>query len=217
MATTEASTIDVGELIRRADIALYSAKDKGRGITVEFEDGFDADTKAQDRLENLLRQTLAGDGIDVAYQPLIKARSGEICGVEVLARWQTSEGNRYGPDMFIPLAEKSGLIDVLGMQVLRKSLTAAQAWPGIALSVNVSPLQLKNPAFVNNVLDAVEEAGFDPQRLCIEVTEGVLISDPDQARRAIIGLKQAGIKISLDDFGAGYAVLARFGNSVSIA
>ncbi len=214
VASTEASEVEVGELIRRADIALYRAKALGRGITVEFEDEFDADTKAQDHLELLLRQTLAGDGIDVAYQPLVKAGSGAICGVEALARWQTPDGKRYGPDMFIPLAERSGLIDVLGMQVLTKSLAAAGAWPGISLSVNVSPLQLKNPAFVQNVLTAVKIAGFDPHRLCVEVTEGVLISDPEQAQRAITGLRQAGIKISLDDFGSGYAsigTLRQFG------
>ncbi|OJF96160.1 diguanylate cyclase [Rhizobium sp. 58] len=214
VAFTEASAVDVGELIRRADIALYRAKDLGRGITVEFEDAFDVDTKVQDRLEHLLRQTLAGNGIDVAYQPLVEAGSGAICGVEALARWQAPDGTCYGPDMFIPLAEKSGLIDLLGMQVLRKSVAAARHWQGISLSINVSPLQLKNPAFVQNVLDTITDAGFDAHRLCVEVTEGVLISDPEQAQRAISGLKQAGVKISLDDFGSGYAsigTLRQFG------
>ncbi|MBP1862113.1 EAL domain-containing protein [Rhizobium herbae] len=205
---------DVGELIRRADIALYRAKDRGRGITIEFEEEFDRDTKVQAELEEHLRQTLSTGGIGVAYQPLVHASSGAICGVEALARWQRADGTRHGPDMFIPLAERSGLIDILGMQVLEKSLKAAKRWTDITLAINVSPLQLKNPKFVQNVLDALAVAEFDPQRLCIEVTEGVLISDPEQAQRAISGLKDAGIKISLDDYGSGFAsigTLRQFG------
>jgi EAL domain-containing protein (putative c-di-GMP-specific phosphodiesterase class I) len=112
------------------------------------------------------------------------------------------------------LAERSGLIDLLGLQVLKKSLQSAASWPGIGLAVNVSPLQLKNPRFVKQVTDALESVRFDPGRLSIELTEGVLISNPDQARRAIDGLKAAGIKIALDDFGSGFAsigTLRQFG------
>ena len=206
--------IETSELIRRADIALYRAKDLGRGVTVEFEDSFDEDTNRQADLEAQLRTTLAAGGIDVSFQPLIDARSGAICGVEALARWVTDSGVRIGPDVFIPLAERSGLIDLLGLQVLKKSLQSAASWPDIGLAVNVSPLQLKNPRFVKQVTDALEAAGFDPGRLTIELTEGVLISNPDQARRAIDGLKGAGMKIALDDFGSGFAsigTLRQFG------
>lgn len=214
VANSPDGEIETGELIRRADIALYRAKDLGRGVTVEFEDSFDHDTNRQADLEAQLRTTLANGGIDVSFQPLIEARSGAICGVEALARWVTDGGDRISPDIFIPLAERSGLIDLLGLQVLKKSLAAAISWPGIGLAVNVSPLQLKNPRFVKQVIDALESAGFDPGRLSIELTEGVLISNPDQARRAINGLKAAGIKIALDDFGSGFAsigTLRQFG------
>lgn len=206
--------IETGELIRRADIALYRAKDLGRGGAVVFEDSFDHDNKRLADLEAELRSTLMNGGIDVSFQPLIDARSGAICGVEALARWVTERGHRIGPDIFIPLAERSGLIDLLGFQVLKKSLEAAASWPNIGLGVNVSPLQLKNPRFVKQVIDALESAEFDPSRLSIELTEGVLISNPDQARRAINGLKAAGIKIALDDFGSGFAsigTLRQFG------
>jgi len=214
VALSRAGTLDSDELIRRADIALYRAKDLGRGITVEFEESFDVDTRRLAKLEDELRNTLSKDGIDVAFQPLIHAGTGAMCGVEALARWKTDAGVRHGPDLFIPMAERSGLIDLLGMQVLTKSVAAAKQWPGIGLSVNVSPMQLKNPNFTQNVVDALQAADFDPQRLCIEVTEGVLISDPDQAHKAIEGLKAAGIKIALDDFGSGFAsigTLRQFG------
>lgn len=214
VAISPRGEIETDELIRRADIALYRAKDLGRGVTVEFEDSFDDDTNRQADLEAQLRTTLATGGIDVSFQPLVDAKSGAICGVEALARWITDGGDRISPDIFIPLAERSGLIDLLGLQVLEKSLQAATSWPNIGLAVNVSPLQLKNPKFVKQVTDALEAARFEPVRLSIELTEGVLISNPDQARRAIDGLKAAGIKIALDDFGSGFAsigTLRQFG------
>jgi diguanylate cyclase (GGDEF)-like protein len=214
VAISPSGEVETGELIRRADIALYRAKDLGRGVTIEFEYSFDDDTDRQANLEAQLRKTLTNCGIDVSFQPLVDARSGVICGVEALARWVTDGGDRIAPDVFIPLAERSGLIDLLGLQVLKKSLQAAAAWPDIGLAVNVSPLQLKNPRFVKQVTDALTSAGFDPGRLSIELTEGVLISNPDQARRAIDGLKAAGIKIALDDFGSGFAsigTLRQFG------
>ncbi|MCF3641057.1 EAL domain-containing protein [Rhizobium sp. TRM95111] len=206
--------IDVGELIRRADIALYRAKDLGRGVTVHFETSFDEDTVRLAELESQLRETLSIGGLEVFFQPLVDAGSDQIRGVEALARWTTEAGQKIRPDVFIPLAERAGLIDQLGLQVLQTSLKAAAAWPGISLSVNVSPLQLKNPKFVSQVRDAIETAEFDPCRLTIELTEGVLISNPDQARRAIDGLKAAGVQIALDDFGSGFAsigTLRQFG------
>ena len=109
VALSSTATIDSDELIRQADIALYRAKDLGRGVTIEFEESFDVDTKRLGKLEDALRDTLYNDGIDVAFQPLIQAGSGAICGVEALARWQTAQGEHHSPEAFIPLAERSGL------------------------------------------------------------------------------------------------------------
>lgn len=209
-----AGDLGAGELMRRADIALYRAKDMGRGVSVSYEDAFDAEKRQEAMLEAELRAQLEGDGIGVAFQPLINAATGRICGVEALARWPRSGGAAILPDVFIALAERGGLIDTLGMQVLTKALAAARAWPGIGLSVNISPLQLKNPSFVAQVTSITGAAGFDPHLLTLEVTEGVLIAHPEQARRALDGLKSAGIKVSLDDFGCGYAsigALRQFG------
>lgn len=118
------------------------------------------------------------------------------------------------PEVFIPLAEKSGLIDALGAAILKASLLEARAWPGINLSVNVSPIQLCNPDFAPFVISTLNEPGFDPRRLTLEITEGVLMSNPDQARRAMDALKAIGVGFALDDFGCGYAsigALRQFG------
>lgn len=214
VAVSERGAVETGELMRRADIALYRAKDLGRGMTIDFDDSFDDDALQQSELESQLRATLLNDGMSVMFQPLIDAQSGAVTGVEALARWRKEAGTAISPDVFIPLAERAGMIDLLGMQVLRTSLHAATAWPRLSLGVNVSPLQLKNPRFVSQVQEAIKAADFDPRRLTVEVTEGVLISNPEQARRAIDGLKKIGVKVALDDFGSGYASigsLRRFG------
>ncbi|APG87872.1 transmembrane sensory box GGDEF/EAL family protein (plasmid) [Sinorhizobium americanum CCGM7] len=214
VAVSGHGALQTGELMRRADTALYRAKDLGRGITIDFDDSFDDDAFQQAELESQLRATLLRGGISVMFQPLIDARSGAVTGVEALARWRREDGVAIPPDVFIPLAERAGMIDLLGMQVLTTSLMAAAAWPALSLGVNISPLQLKNPRFVEQVKEALEAANFDPHRLTVEVTEGVLISNPEQARRAINGLKRIGVKVALDDFGSGYASigsLRRFG------
>ncbi|WP_033057262.1 putative bifunctional diguanylate cyclase/phosphodiesterase [Sinorhizobium arboris] len=214
VAVSALGSVQTDELMRRADIALYRAKDLGRGMTIDFDNSFDDDALQQAELESQLRTTLLKGGISVLFQPLIDARSGAVTGVEALARWHREDGIAIGPDVFIQIAERAGMIDLLGMQVLRTSLNAAAAWPALNLGVNISPLQLKNPRFVEQVTAAIKTADFDPRRLTIEVTEGVLISNPEQARRAIDGLRKIGVKVALDDFGAGYASigsLRRFG------
>lgn len=214
VAVSERGVVEAGELMRRADIALYRAKDLGRGMTIDFDNSFDDDAFQRAELERQLRATLLNEDISVVFQPLIDARSGAVSGVEALARWRKEDGVAVSPDVFIPLAERAGMIDLLGMQVLRTSLNAAAAWPRLGLSVNVSPLQLKNPYFVEQVKAAIKAADFDARRLSVEVTEGVLISNPEQSRRAIDGLKKIGVKVALDDFGSGYASLGslrRFG------
>ncbi|MGK6314641.1 bifunctional diguanylate cyclase/phosphodiesterase [Neorhizobium sp. DT-125] len=192
------------ELLRRADMALYEAKETGRGCAVTYHPDLDCRREKIAALESDLRRALQNDEIQPVFQPLASAASGEITGVEALARWRRAE-RTIGPDAFIPLAEKCGLIDILGLQMLRKSIVAARAWSPLTLSVNVSPIQLCNPHFAADVLTVLNEESFDPSRLTLEITEAVLMSNPEQARRSITALKSAGIRFALDDFGAGYA------------
>jgi EAL domain-containing protein (putative c-di-GMP-specific phosphodiesterase class I) len=125
--------------------------------------------------------------------------------VEALARWRSPTRGNVAPDVFIGVAEKAGLIDELGFHIMDTAIREAARWPGIGVAINISPLQLKNPYFVKQVEDLLKRASFAPDRLTIEVTEGVLISNPDQAKRAFDALRKIGVKIALDDFGCGYA------------
>lgn len=206
-------SLDPLELVRRADMALYKAKQLGKGRAFAYAPNLDAEREELACLEGQLRRAIADDAIKPVFQPLVSVASQKICGVEALARWHSPTGF-VAPDVFIPLAERSGLIDDLGMKILTFSIRAASGWNELSLSVNISPIQLCNPNFVDDVTDILAKENFDPHRLTLEITEGVLISNPDQASRAINALKERGIRFALDDFGCGFAsigALRQFG------
>lgn len=201
------------ELLRRADMSLYQAKEGGRGRAVEYSKALDEERDRLSNLEGQLRAAISNGLIRPVFQPLVSASSGRICGVEALARWQTPAGF-ISPEVFIPLAERAGLIDALGMHMLEQAIETARAWPGLDLSVNVSPIQLCNPSFPSQVMDLLQRAMFDPKRLTLEITESVLMSNPEMSRRTMETLRKVGVKFALDDFGCGYAsigALRQFG------
>lgn len=201
------------ELLRRADMALYRAKANGRGQAIEYDPELDRERQRVAELEGLLKHAIGSGAIEAVFQPLVSASTGAITGLEALARWRNATGS-ISPEIFIPLAERCGLIDALGVHMLRTSVGHAKSWPGLTLSVNVSPIQLCNPEFGAQVISILQELDFDPNRLTLEITEGVLMTNPDQARRSIDQLKRVGIKFALDDFGCGYAsigALRQFG------
>jgi len=204
-AKADQSGLSRDELFRRADLALYRAKELGRGIAVSFEESLETDSRHATELEHDIRTGLLNDEFTVMFQPLVDARSGKICGVEALARWLSPTRGRVAPDVFIAAAEKGGLIDQLGMRILDLAAGSAASWPDVGLSVNVSPMQFRNPAFVEDLKAILARHGFDPRRLTVEVTEGVLISNPAQVKRVFSALQSLGVKIALDDFGCGYA------------
>ena len=201
------------ELLRRADMALYRAKENGKGRAIEYDPELDRERQRVAEMEGLLKSAISNGTIEAFFQPLVSATTGVVTGLEALARWRTPTGN-ISPEIFIPLAERCGLIDALGVHMLKTSIEHAKNWPGLALSVNVSPVQLCNPEFAAEVISLLQELDFDPKRLTLEITEGVLMTNPEQARRSIDHLKQVGIKFALDDFGCGYAsigALRQFG------
>ncbi|MGC4411042.1 bifunctional diguanylate cyclase/phosphodiesterase (plasmid) [Rhizobium rosettiformans] len=201
------------ELLRRADMSLYRAKESGRGRAVEYFKALDEERDRLSSLEGQLRAAISAGSIRPVFQPLVSASSGRICGVEALARWQTPAGS-VSPEVFIPLAERAGLIDALGMHMLEQAVKTAQVWPGLDLSVNVSPIQLCNPSFPSQITDLLQREKFDPKRLTLEITESVLMSNPEMSRRAMDTLRKLGVKFALDDFGCGYAsigALRQFG------
>jgi diguanylate cyclase (GGDEF)-like protein len=196
------------ELIRRADLARRSLE---RGGSVRIA-GFDPDMEQefQNRLflKRELRRALAEHGFDVYYQPIVAAEGQRIVGVEALLRWEHPQRGMIPPSEFIPVAEQTGLMPQLGEFVLRRALADAVHWRDVYVAVNMSPNQMRDRGIVNLVGAVLADTGVAPERVMLEVTEGVLIDNPDEAKERLAQLRALGVKIALDDFGSGYSSLS---------
>jgi diguanylate cyclase (GGDEF)-like protein len=193
------------ELLRRADVAMYVSKRGGKMRCTWFKPDFDRNLEAIRELDTDLREALLNDEFRVHYQPLVDARSGNVVAVESLIRWQRRDGREVGPSVFIPVAEESGLINAIGLWVLRRACHDALGWNGITLSVNISAAQLRNAEFPIQLGNILEETGFPPERLELEITETSLVLDPAVAERSLAVIRDFGVNVALDDFGTGYA------------
>ncbi|BBE72935.1 putative bifunctional diguanylate cyclase/phosphodiesterase [Oharaeibacter diazotrophicus] len=205
---------DGTELFRRADVAMYEAKLKGGNRMAQFEAEFDHERNMRQTIEEGIRGGLDRGEFAVHYQPIVEAATGRVGAVEALVRWPGREEGQLGPDVFIAVAESSGLIHQLGLFVLRRACEDLRDLHDLSVSVNVSPAQFRDPNFEYNVAEVLAEVDFPPSRLELEVTEGYLIEHPDRAVAAIAALKRQGISITLDDFGTGYSsigYLRRYG------
>ena len=195
-------------LIRNADLALYSAKENGRGIWKFYSEDMHKVAHERRALEGELRAALQAGGMSVAYQPVINVASETISGFEALARWNHPVRGPISPAAFVPIAEESGLIMQLGEWVLRTACADAAAWPRqVRVAVNVSPIQFADPAFPSIVLNALAQSGLEPERLELEITESVFLDDKLDATRIFERLKGIGVRLALDDFGTGYSAL----------
>ena len=195
-------------LIRNADLALYSAKENGRGIWKFYSEDMHKVAHERRALEGELRAALQAGGMTVAYQPVINVASETISGFEALARWHHPVRGPISPAAFVPIAEESGLIMQLGEWVLRTACADAAAWPGtVRVAVNVSPIQFADPGFPAIVLNALARSGLEPGRLELEITESVFLDDKLDATRIFERLKRIGVRLALDDFGTGYSAL----------
>lgn len=199
-----AEVLDDDELVRRADVAMYTAKNSGRNRWHAYDAGMDDTHDLRKRLEADLRGAIEQGEIDVAFQPIVDAKSERTVCLEALARWTHRIEGVVPPDVFIPLAEMNGMIGKLGRQVLAKACAAVRDLD-IALSVNLSPAQFWDRSLVDEVRRILDVTGFPPRRLQLEITEGYLIRRPDAAARIIDELRRLGIRIALDDFGTGFA------------
>lgn len=193
------------ELVRRSDMAMYHAKENGRGRTEYYRPEMDAQREERNMLEIDLRIAIERRELTVVYQPVVDARTWRIIGVEALARWNRTGYGPVSPDIFIPIAESTGLIDQLGLFVLHRACETLALWPELKLAVNISPGQFRDPAFAVHVASVFRKTGADPSRITLEMTEGYFIQSPERARAALAKLKQLGVKIALDDFGAGFS------------
>lgn len=193
------------EILRRADVAMYDAKSNGKNRMSAFSPEIDSARVTTQQISSGLRTIIASEIIGLAFQPIVDAQTRQVIGVEVLARWPENLPGNFPPDRFIAVAETAGLIDALGDLILRKACTQARQWPGIHLSINISPVQLRNPDFVSRTLATIVKSGLLPQQIELEITEGVLVNDLREVAKKLRQLREAGIRIALDDFGAGYS------------
>ena len=192
-------------LMAAADLALYRAKHEGRNRFAFFDKTMEQKLHLGMTIEDDLREAIRTNKLRILYQPQVTGSGERLCGLEALVRWKHPTLGHISPEEFIPIAESRGLITPLGEWVLRQACKDAKRWPGVRVAVNVSPVQFRNRGFVDMVQGIVEETGIEPQRLELELTEGVLIQDADQAEAVIMELRARGIRMGLDDFGSGYS------------
>ena len=196
-----------GELTRRAALALRAAAKKGAGAIVGFERAIDTVSADQKFIQRELPRALSANELELHYQPIIASHGGRIVGAEALLRWTHAARGAIPPATFVPVAEQMGLMDTLGAFVLRRALHEAKRWPELYVAVNLSPLQVRDASIVDVVRAALNESGVPPARLMLEITEGVLIDNPDEMVKRIEDLHALGVRIALDDFGSGYSNL----------
>ncbi len=196
-------------LIRRADIALYATKKNGRNGFSWFESGMEVELRTRNSLEADIRAAIPNDEFVPYFEQQIDLATGELVGFEMLARWVSPVRGLIPPDDFIPVAEETGMIGDLSMSIIRKALLEAKNWdPGLTISVNISPVQLKDPWLAQKIVKLLVETGYPANRLEVEITESSLFKNLSLAQSIVGSLKNQGIQIALDDFGTGYSSLA---------
>jgi diguanylate cyclase (GGDEF)-like protein len=201
--------VDLDQILKNADLAMYAAKSAGRRTYRFFEPAMDAQLKARRKLEIDLRQAIADEALEVHYQPCVSLGDDSITGCEALVRWRHPERGMIPPAEFIPMAEETGLINALGEWVLATACAEAATWPGdIKLAVNVSPVQFKSGTLALKIVAALAASGLPASRLELEITEAVLIRDDEAALAILHQLRNIGVRIALDDFGTGYSSLS---------
>jgi len=207
IAVIDSCTQDAGDILRYADMALYRAKNEGRNRACIYDAAMDADLSNRKLLESALRQAIKNRELHVVYQPIVDRSGKRPVGVEALARWVHPVQGEIPPARFIPIAEHSGLIVELGEFILRRACLDGRNWPGLTVSVNVSPLQFRRPDFVEAIERILGETVFEPNRLELELTESTLLGNLESAELSMLRLKGVGVCFALDDFGTGYSSL----------
>ncbi|MFN6936710.1 MAG: putative bifunctional diguanylate cyclase/phosphodiesterase, partial [Tsuneonella sp.] len=201
---------DAQSLIHRADIAMYHAKKQGKNRFFWFEEPMESELRFRSELETGIRRGITRGEFLPYYEQQIDLESGELSGFEMLARWQSPTLGLVSPDVFIPVAEEIGVIGELSEQLIDQALADAREWdPRLSLSVNISPVQLRDPWFSQKILKLLVKHNFPPQRLDIEITESCLHENVGVVRSIITSLKNQGVTISLDDFGTGFSSLTQ--------
>jgi diguanylate cyclase (GGDEF)-like protein len=197
-------------LMHKADIAMYHAKKQGRNRYFWFEPEMENELRFRHELERGIRRGISHGEFLPYYEQQIDLETGELVGFEMLARWESPRFGLVGPDTFIPIAEEIGVIAELSEQLIAQAFEDAKEWdPSLTLSVNISPLQLRDPWFSQKLVKLLVKHNFPPHRLDIEITESCLLENIGMVRSMITSLRNQGVRISLDDFGTGYSSLSQ--------
>ena len=206
------STADV--LVSHADMAMYKSKANKKGSINFFDARMDADVKARHALKSLMPGDITNGRFYLVFQPIVDAVSRKIVGAEGLARWRDPHNKIIAPDEFIPIAEESGSISSLGVCLLEEACEFLKAWSQqrkavVPVSLNISPVQCRDPGFAARVISTIEHAGVDPKLISIEITESTIFKNLEIIQRNLEMIRAYGIGISIDDFGTGYSSLSR--------
>ncbi|HET7314746.1 putative bifunctional diguanylate cyclase/phosphodiesterase [Salinisphaera sp.] len=209
IALSQAGISDANEMLKRADLAMYEAKARGRGTFHIFEPNLAERAQQRRELEISLRRALGLKQFLLHYQPQVTMSDGRVMGFEALIRWRHPERGMISPADFIPLAEEIGEIHAIGAWAIREACREAATWPGeLCIAVNVSALQFQEGDIVGIVRDALARSGLAPRRLEIEITESVLLNDTETLLQSLWALRDMGVGIAMDDFGTGYSSLS---------
>jgi diguanylate cyclase (GGDEF)-like protein len=196
------------DITRRAGLALRAAKRQGRNSVRRFEPQMEIAHAQRRFLLHELQSAIALQEFEVFYQPVVAAEGGALIGVEALLRWTHPTHGAVPPSVFIPLAEQNGLMSQLGEQVLRRALSDGVRWPSLSIAVNLSPVQIRDRWLVDLVAAVMAETGIAASRVVLEITEGVLVDNPEETQARLEALRALGVSIALDDFGTGYSSLS---------
>ena len=204
---------DLQALLKNADIAMYRAKQQGKNTYQFYAEQMNPHSVERLELEAALRRALERNELTLHYQPKVQARTGRVTGIECLLRWQHPTIGLVPPDQIVPLAEETGLIVPIGKWALRTACLQARKWaeqglPMFRMAVNLSARQFMSATLLDDVMDAIAETGMDPRRIEFEVTESVMMPEPEQAVKLLRNLKAIGVRLTIDDFGTGYSSLA---------
>lgn len=198
---------DSGDLLRRADLALFSSKREGRSQVRLYDPAMDDSVRRRRVLQDALRRDLQAGALTMVYQPQVD-RNRALIGVEAIVRWNSAEFGPVSPALFVPLAEECGMIEALGIFTLRRAFEDSLRWPGLKVAVNISAIQLRDPDFIRHLTTLAEDTGVSPSGIELELTEGVLVDRGNGASKQLGELRDAGFSIALDDFGTGYSSLS---------
>ena len=205
--------VDAATLMHRADMALYHAKKQGRNRYFWFEPSMESELRFRNQLETGIRRGLARGEFVPYYEQQVDLETGALVGFEMLARWRSAQLGLISPDIFVPIAEEIGLINELSERLMEQAFADAREWDDdLTLSINISPIQLRDPWFAQRLLKKLVAANFPPRRLEIEITESCLHENIGLVRSMIMSLRNQGVQISLDDFGTGYSSFEQLRN-----